>query len=146
MSDTRLIAKGKLLMDLTNFRSLAARLIAAGMLVALASGCGESASESEAPPTAAIPAAVVDVPADGAMTVTVTEGTNMAIGLSPDDSRLVISLQGVLFTLPASGGAATALTDYYQDARGPDWSPDGASIAYYGYLTGNQVTFWSGIG
>jgi Tol biopolymer transport system component len=69
--------------------------------------------------------------------VTVTQGTNFAVALSDDASTLAMSLQGVLFTLPASGGSATAITDYYQDAREPDWSPSNNDIAYYGYANGN---------
>ena len=70
-------------------------------------------------------------------TVTVTEGTNFAIALNEKTNTLAMSLQGVLFTLPASGGSATAITDYYQDAREPDWSPSTNEIAYYGYANGN---------
>lgn len=70
-------------------------------------------------------------------TVTVTEGTNFAIALSEHTNTLAMSLQGVLFTLPVSGGSATAVTDYYQDAREPDWSPITNDIAYYGYANGN---------
>jgi Tol biopolymer transport system component len=63
----------------------------------------------------------------------VTEGTNLSFALSPDASRIALSVQGVLFTMPATGGRATAISDYYQDVREPSWSPDNASIAYYGY-------------
>src|SRR5688572_4379883 len=44
-------------------------------------------------------------------TITVMEGTSMALAVSPDGARLVIDLQGTLWVLPSGGGAATAITD-----------------------------------
>ncbi len=79
-----------------------------------------------------------NVALDGATKiVTVTEGTNLAIAINHAGETLAMSLQGVLFTLPSSGGAATPITDYYQDVREPDWSPDDKHIVYYGYANGN---------
>jgi len=49
--------------------------------------------------------------------VTVSQGTNMALAISPDGNRISISLQGVLFTLPVAGGSAEPITDEYHDAR-----------------------------
>jgi Tol biopolymer transport system component len=68
--------------------------------------------------------------------VVVTEGTSMSVAASPDGRTLVIDLQGGLWTLPASGGAAKRITDVYNDAREPSWSPDGRSIAFQGYRDG----------
>jgi Tol biopolymer transport system component len=69
--------------------------------------------------------------------VTVSQGTNLAIALSHNSKTIAMSLQGVLFTLPVNGGSATPITDYYQDVREPDWSPDDTHIVYYGYAKGN---------
>ncbi|HIG44522.1 MAG: amidohydrolase family protein [bacterium] len=71
------------------------------------------------------------------VTVEVSQGTNMAVAVSPDGERIVASIQGTLFTLDASGGKATAITDYYFDAREPHWSKDGSLIVFQGYKSGN---------
>ena len=70
------------------------------------------------------------------VSVTLREGTNMAAALSPDGRTLLIDLQGSLWSLPSSGGAATRLTEEYLDARQPAWSPDGQRVAFQGYADG----------
>src|SRR5580765_4698508 len=65
--------------------------------------------------------------------VTLHEGTNLAAALSPDGRTLAIDLLGTLWTMPAQGGAATAITDIFLDARQPSWSPDGRRIAFQAY-------------
>lgn len=72
----------------------------------------------------------------GSVTLTLTEGTNIAVALSPDGQRLAIDLQGTLWTLPISGGSAKALAPEWLDARQPTWSPDGQRIAFQGYRDG----------
>ncbi|MFT4030824.1 MAG: amidohydrolase family protein [Siphonobacter sp.] len=69
--------------------------------------------------------------------VTLTEGTNIAMALSPDHSTLVMDLQGTLWTLPFGGGKAKAITDGLGDCRQPSWSPDGRQIAFQAYWDGN---------
>lgn len=75
-------------------------------------------------------------PRQGATEITVTEGTSMSLAVSPDGRTLVIDLQGSLWTVPATGGAARRITDEYNDARQPSWSPDGRTIAFQGYRDG----------
>jgi len=78
----------------------------------------------------------------GVTEVTVHEGTAMAIALSPDRRTLVMDLQGVLFRLPAMGGAAHALTDGLYDARQPCWYGDGSRIAFQSNRDGHW-RIWS---
>jgi len=68
--------------------------------------------------------------------VTVSEGTSMSVGVSPDGATLAIDLQGSIWTLPATGGTAKRITDLFNDARQPTWSPDGKWITFFAYRDG----------
>jgi len=72
-----------------------------------------------------------------AQTVTLTEGTNISIALSPDQQKIAMDLQGTLWVLPATGGESVALTDYLGDVRQPNWSSDGKRIAFQSFRDGN---------
>ncbi|WP_426295248.1 DPP IV N-terminal domain-containing protein [Dyadobacter endophyticus] len=74
-------------------------------------------------------------PADS-VKVTLTEGTNMAIALSPDKQTIAMDLQGTIWVLPVTGGKARAITDALGDCRQPTWSPDGTQIAFQSYRDG----------
>lgn len=71
-----------------------------------------------------------------------TQGTNMAAALSPDGETLVLALQGVLWTLPAQGGEAIALTPAEMDAHEPAWTSDGSLIAFYAFV-GDAFAIWT---
>lgn len=66
----------------------------------------------------------------------VHEGTSMAVSVSPDGKWLAVDLQGSLWIIPAKGGKAKRITDYFNDARQPVWSPDGSRLAYFAYREG----------
>ncbi|MBP7775714.1 MAG: PD40 domain-containing protein [Acidobacteria bacterium] len=68
--------------------------------------------------------------------VTVHEGTSMSVAVSPDGRTLAVDLQGSIWTLPATGGTATRITDVFNDARQPSFSPDGKWIAFFAYRDG----------
>lgn len=59
-----------------------------------------------------------------------TAGTWMNLDVSPDGKTIVFDLLGDLYTLPITGGEATALTSGLAWDMQPRFSPDGASIAY----------------
>ncbi|WP_221390951.1 amidohydrolase family protein [Dyadobacter sp. NIV53] len=75
--------------------------------------------------------------AEDSVKVILTEGTNIAIALSPDKNTIVMDLQGTIYKIPASGGKAVALTDALGDCRQPVWSPDGSKVAFQAFWDGN---------
>jgi Tol biopolymer transport system component len=74
------------------------------------------------------PAGPIDVP--------VHEGTSMSVAIAPDRATLATDMQGSIWTMPASGGTMTRITDVFNDARQPMWSPDGRTIVFFGYRDG----------
>ncbi len=75
-------------------------------------------------------------PGDVRVDVTVTEGTSMAVSISPDGAWVVSDLVGSLWVTPAAGGPSRRITDLFSDARQPVWSPDGKTIAYFAFSDG----------
>ncbi|WP_416968051.1 amidohydrolase family protein [Streptomyces sp. 4F14] len=69
-------------------------------------------------------------------TLSFTSGTNAGVTVAPDGERLIIEVQGVLWSLPEHGGTATALTDVTLEPTRPAWSPDGTAVAFCAYLGG----------
>jgi Tol biopolymer transport system component len=106
-------------------------------VVALGIACLALMAEGQATGNAATapqPQSLIDV--------TVSEGTSMAVAVSPDGKMLAIDLQGSIWTLPATGGTARRITGLFNDARQPVWSPDGKWITFFGYLDGGY-SIWT---
>ena len=76
------------------------------------------------------------ISASGDRSVTVTEGTNVSLALSPDRKTIIMDLQETLWSLPISGGTAKRLTDPFLEPARPDWSPQGDLIAFQSFRTG----------
>jgi len=72
----------------------------------------------------------------GSVAVTFSEGTNMAVALSPDHTTVVFDLLGRLWMMPFKGGTPHPLTDAYGNARLPQWSADGKTILFQAYWSG----------
>ena len=66
----------------------------------------------------------------------------MSVALSPDGRTIATDMQGSIWTMPAAGGAMTRVTDVFNDARQPMWSPDGGTITFFAYRDGGY-DIWS---
>lgn len=85
----------------------------------------------------AAPADAAPVAAPGPRpNVHLRRGTDIAAQISRDGRTVAFDAVGVLWTVPASGGKATRLTDDYFDIAQPDWSPDGRTLAFQSYRRG----------
>jgi Tol biopolymer transport system component len=83
----------------------------------------------------------LDPPAEE-VTITFTEGTNMAAAPSPDGGTIILAIQGSLWSIPGTGGQARRLTDWQVEATWPVWAPDGSRIAFQNY-SDNTYHIWT---
>ena len=60
----------------------------------------------------------------------------MSVSISPDGRTIAADMQGSIWTMPAAGGPMTRVTDVFNDARQPMWSPDGRTIVFFAYRDG----------
>ena len=74
--------------------------------------------------------------------MTVNEGTDMALTVSPDHRTILIDLQGMLFSLPIEGGKAKQVTPAVLEASHPSWSPKGDLVAIQSY-SGGTFHIWT---
>ncbi len=74
--------------------------------------------------------------ATAAKTITVNEVTNAQVTVSPDGRTILADIQGMIYSMPVTGGAAKRLTDPLQEASHPDWSAKGNAVALQCYAGG----------
>lgn len=81
---------------------------------------------------AAQPAAIEPLPLQGERTLefTTDEGTAISVDVSPDGGTIAMELLGQIYTLPAAGGQARAITSGMDFNSQPRFSPDGSRIAF----------------
>lgn len=68
--------------------------------------------------------------------ITVHEGTDMAVTLSPDHTTILMDLQGMIYSVPFAGGTAKRVTGPLVEASHPEYSPDGQWVAIQSYAGG----------
>ena len=73
---------------------------------------------------------------------TTTEGTWTSLDISPDGKTIVFDMMGDLFTVPATGGKATAVTKGIAFDSHPRWSPDGKKILFSSDRSGAENIWW----
>jgi Tol biopolymer transport system component len=73
---------------------------------------------------------------------TTTEGTWTSLDVSPDGKTIVFDMMGDLFTVPVTGGNATALTQGIAFDSHPRWSPDGKKILFSSDRSGAENIWW----
>lgn len=69
---------------------------------------------------------------------TTNEGTWISLDVSPDGKTIIFDLMGDLFTLPISGGKATAFTKGLAFDTHPRYSPDGNKILFTSDRSGTE--------
>jgi Tol biopolymer transport system component/imidazolonepropionase-like amidohydrolase len=112
--------------------SKAAPVLTSVLAFTLASGAAVQAADKKEPPKKKDVAAEINTPRTDARKVSLdlTEGTWMSVDVSPDGRTVLFDLLGDIFAVPATGGAAKALTTGTAWDSQPRFSPDGRVIAF----------------
>lgn len=114
-----------------SYRSLAlAGLVIAAVVPVRAQGPAAGA--------AGTPAAGLPLKAARTHAFTATQGTWISLDVSPDGDRIVFDLLGDIYTMPVTGGKATALTHGMAYDVQPRFSPDGKRIVFISDRSGGE--------
>jgi len=100
-----------------------------------------SAQETDiAKTTDSIKKATKELPLEPSRTIAFTteKGTWTSLDVSPDGQTIIFDLMGDLYTMPISGGKATAITHGLAYEVHPRFSPDGKSVAYISDKSGSD--------
>ena len=73
---------------------------------------------------------------------TTSEGTWMSVDVSPDGKNIVFDLMGDIYTMPITGGKATAITKGIAFDTHPRYSPDGKKILFTSDRSGSENLWW----
>ncbi|HMT69623.1 MAG TPA: amidohydrolase, partial [Saprospiraceae bacterium] len=73
---------------------------------------------------------------------TTNEGTWMNVDVSPDGSMIAFDMLGDIYTMPISGGTATAIRTGLAWEVQPRWSPDGKKILFTSDSAGGDNIFY----
>jgi imidazolonepropionase-like amidohydrolase/Tol biopolymer transport system component len=76
------------------------------------------------------------------VTFTTNEGTWMNVDVSPDGSMIAFDMLGDIYTIPITGGTATAIRTGLAWEVQPRWSPDGKKILFTSDSAGGDNIFY----
>ncbi len=102
------------------------RFVAAGLVLVVCGCCRGEAQQAGRGVVGAV----------RAKTITVSEGTDMAVTVSPSRKTMLMDVQGLIFSVPFGGGAARQITQPMQEASHPEYARDGSFVAVQLYLGG----------
>jgi Tol biopolymer transport system component len=112
------------------------RCLQVAVAFAAVSSTVQSAAAQVTPPVP--PAASLPLKTARTQTFTTTKGTWISLDVSPDGQTIVFDMLGHLYTMPATGGKATAITSGLAYDAQPRFSPDGKRIVFVSDRSGGD--------